>query len=58
MFPASFPRLTVSNLSVNFTSYTRAQKHKSEKLGLGGELYPSLKKKKRQKYVKSEFDQI
>ena len=60
MFPASLP----SSLFPAFLSISphkqETQNHKSKKLGLRSELYPSLKKKKkkRQQYVKSEFDQI
>ena len=47
MFPASFP----SSLFPAFLSISphtqETQKHKSEKLGLGSELYPSFQKKKK-----------
>ena len=46
MFPASFP-VSLFPAFLSISPHTQeTQKHKSEKLGLGGELYPSLKKKK------------
>ena len=49
MFPASFP----SSLFPAFLSISphtqETQKHKSEKLGLGCELYPRFQKKKKKK---------